>query len=162
MSTPTPTPTEALPALGTPMPDLALVGPDGAITTLHSVRGAERAVVYFLRAASCPACLHHAAALAGLAAEGRLGPEVRVLLVTPGSAAEAARVRRKVAGDAVTVWASGEGGEGHAAAGLGSFLRLQHSGTFVVAGDGTVVHRRTAALPPLSFSRAELLEVLGR
>ena len=150
-----------VPAAGTRMPDFPLVPPDGPPTTLAAQRGGSRAVVYFLRAAGCPVCLRHARTLARMAAEGELGAQVRVLLVAPGGAAEAAQLAGRVPDrdDRVSVWASGEG---HAAAGLGSFLGLQHSGTFAVDADGSVLHARTATLPPAAFSRRDLLRDLGR
>jgi len=155
--------TATVPAVGTTMPDVDLVGPDGATTTLHRARSGGPAVVYFLRAAGCPVCVRHARSLVELAGQGRLADGVRVLLVAPGGPAEAAELARRVGavggGADVGVWASGEG---HASAGLGSFLSLQHSGTFAVGADGDVRYRRTATLPPQSFSRGELLEVLGR
>src|SRR5690349_1897117 len=82
-------------------------------------------------------------ALAGLAARGVLG--VPALLVVPGTAQEAARLAARVpeasAADGVSAWASGTG---HAEAGLGTFLTLQHSGTFLVDADGMIRYRRTA------------------
>jgi hypothetical protein len=51
--------------------------------------------------------------------------------------------------------------EGLAAVGLGSFLRIQHSGTFVLAEDGTVVSSRTGTNPMTSFSRSEVLAALN-
>lgn len=146
------------PSVGAAMPDIALIGPDGRATTLHRVRGDRRAVVYFLRTATCPVCRRHARTLAAMAEAGELGPDVDVLLVAPGGADEATEVAARVPSRAVTAWSSGTG---HAAVGLGTFLSVRHSGTFAVDGDGTVLHERTAALPPQSFSRAELLHALA-
>jgi peroxiredoxin len=154
MSTPTTT------AVGTAMPDVALVAPDGSAATLHGVRAGGPAVVYFLRAAGCPVCVRHARGLAALVAQGRL--TVPVVLVVPGAAGDAAELARRLRDAAgtrgVTVWASGTG---HAAAGLGTFLTLQHSGTFLVGADGTVGYRRAATVPTQSYSERELLAALA-
>ncbi|ELS58242.1 putative Alkyl hydroperoxide reductase/ Thiol specific antioxidant/ Mal allergen [Streptomyces viridochromogenes Tue57] len=40
-------------------------------------------------------------------------------------------------------------------------MNIQHSGTFLVAADGTVAYRRTAKLPPNSFDRHELLAAIA-
>ena len=151
------TSTSTTPLVGTPMPLLELVDRAGNRTTLAHERDGRRAVVYFLRTASCPVCGRHARVLAEMAEAGELGPDVRVLLVAPGGAQEAAVLAARIASSAVTVRASGDG---HAAAGLGTFLSVQHSGTFVVGEDGAVVYTRTAALPPQAFSRTELLAAL--
>jgi Redoxin len=145
-----------VPDVGTVMPDLALVDRDGAQTTLADVRAGRPAIVYFLRAASCPVCVRHARELAALADRDALGDRT-VVLVVPGGAPEAAEVARRVPSSRVASWASGEG---HAAAGLGSFLTLQHSGTFALSATGAVVYRRTSLLPTGSFSGRDLLDAL--
>ncbi|MGW0768908.1 redoxin family protein [Streptomyces sp. NPDC002676] len=139
------------------MPNIGLVGPNRSATTLEEVRAGRRTVVYFLRAATCAVCVKRARTLADLAASGELGTNVRVVLVAPGEASDAAKLTKRIGGDAVSSWASGTG---HEAAGLGAFLALQHGGTFLVNADGTIAYRRTAALPPNSFSRQELLSAL--
>jgi hypothetical protein len=56
-------------------------------------------------------------------------------------------------------------GEHHADLGLGRFLMLQHSGTFVTDADGRVVDAVTSALPTASFSASKVraaLDALGR
>lgn len=157
------TTTAAIPEAGTPMPELGLRGPDGQGAGLSQVRAGRPAVLYFLRSTGCPVCVRHARGLVALAAEGGLGPGVPVLLVVPGGPDEAAGLRRKVPvgkeiDGLVSAWASGAG---HATAGLGRFLALQHSGTFVLDPAGLVRYRRTAVLPTQSFSRPELLEALA-
>jgi hypothetical protein len=142
-----------VPSVGATMPDIDLVGPDGHATTLHRVRGEEPAVIYFLRSATCPICLRHARTLVGLAASGELAGD-RVLLIVPGGAAEAATVAGRVPGAEAMSWASGDG---HARAGLATFLTVQHSGTFAVSAGGAVRYRRTATVPSNSFSGTELL-----
>jgi len=67
-----------------------------------------------------------------------------VLLIVPGAMAQARQLTRRMKSPLVSTWASGDG---HAATGLGRFLALQHSGTFALETDGTVLHARTAALP---------------
>jgi peroxiredoxin len=150
--------TVSVPDIGTAMPDLPLISPDGDRTRLHAVRGSGTTVAYFLRASDCPICLKHARSLAELAESGSLG-EASVLLIAPGGLDEARAVAAKVPSPAVTAWASGTG---HAAAGLGVFLSIQHSGTFLIAADGTIKYRRTTALPPMSMNRKELLEAIAR
>jgi peroxiredoxin len=142
-----------LPKTGSAMPDLDLVGPDGASTTLRAVRDGRRAIVFFMRAAQCPACLSHARTIAGLSERG----DVQALLVTPGDAAAAARLAARRTEPSVSVWSSASA---HRVSGLGKFLRLQHSGTFVLDVDDTIIYRRTSALPVRSFDRAETLAAL--
>ena len=150
--------TATVPDIGTVMPDLSLISPDGDRTSLHAVRGGAAAVAYFLRASDCPICQKHARSLAELAESGQLGG-ASVILIAPGGLDEARAVAAKVPSPAVTAWASGTG---HAAAGMGVFLSIQHSGTFLIAADGTVEYRRTSALPPMSMNRKELLEAIAR
>jgi peroxiredoxin len=147
-----------VPAVDGAMPDIALQDANGRATTLSSIRGAAATVVYFLRSSSCPACIKHARILADLADADQLGGAVLVL-ITPGEAAEAAELASRVPSSKASKWASGTA---HTSAGLGKFLFLQHSGTFVINADGTVRYRRTATLPFLSMDRAELLGALGR
>jgi hypothetical protein len=82
-----------------------------------------------------------------------------VILIAPGGADEARQVAAKVPSSAVSAWASGAG---HADAGMGTFLSIQHSGTFLIAADGTVSYRRTTAIPLRSLDRRELLEAIAR
>lgn len=151
--------TKPVPAVGEAMPPLPLVSPTGRRVTLDQVRDNAPAVVYFLRAATCPICLRHARMLTDLAAAGGLGSGVRVVLVAPGGAQEAAQLAARIGSEAVTIWASGNG---HAAAGLGTFLSMQHSGTFLVDRGGAVAYRRTAALPLNNFNKQELLDARER
>lgn len=148
-------------ALGDAMPDIALQRPDGTPASLHDVVTGRRAVVYFMRTSTCPVCHRHVSALVDAAEAGRLGgPAVHVLV--PGEAEDAAHVRRRVTSSAVEVWATGTG---HAEVGLGRFLALQHSGVFLLAEDGAVRYRRSAAVPTQSFDLRELLaavDVAGR
>jgi len=150
--------TVTVPDIGTAMPDLDLVSPDGDRTNLQVVRGSGAAIAYFLRASTCPICLKHARSLAEMAESGNLGG-ASVILIAPGGVDEAREVAAKVSSPAVTAWASGTG---HAAAGMGVFLSVQHSGTFLIAADGTITYRRTSALPPMSMNRKELLEAIAR
>ncbi|MCR6688968.1 redoxin domain-containing protein [Cellulomonas sp.] len=145
-------------APGAPMPDLALVSPHGEQTTLHGELAGRPAVLYFHRSSTCPVCAAHARALQAMRADGRLG-ERALLLVVPGGADEAAHVaRRHRLLDERVVWASGSG---HAQAGFGRFLALQHSGVLLVSRAGTVEYRRSAAVPVQSFEARELREALA-
>lgn len=151
-----PTTVEA-PAVGSTMPDIRLETAEGAEASLFSLVGGHRAVVFFMRASSCPVCLAHAAEAARLRREGQFGSAV-LIVVTPGGAAEIATVARRVSGDDVFVVGSGTG---HAEVGLGRFLGLQHSGTFVLDGDGTVLAARTATIPTGAFNAAEVVAALA-
>jgi len=148
----------AVPDVGTPMPDLSLVGPTDVRQNLHAVRAGTTTIVYFLRASTCPACLKHARTLTELVEADQLGG-AGVVLIAPGDVDEARQLADRIPSASVSAWASGTA---HGAAGMGTFLSVQHSGTFLVAADDTIRYRRTAALPPLSFDRGELLAELTR
>ncbi len=143
-------------AVGDTMPDLALRGPDGTPASLRGVAAGRAVVVYFMRTSTCPVCHRHVAALVEAAEAGRLG-DVAVLVLVPGDADDAAHVRRRVPSAFADVWATGTG---HAEAGLGRFLTLQHSGVFLLAADGAVRYRRSAAVPTQSFDLRELVGAL--
>jgi len=69
---------------GTALPDAPIVTAAGTPTRLQEVLGGEPAVIYFLRAASCPVCLGHARRILQLAADGALPG--RCLVFASGSA----------------------------------------------------------------------------
>ena len=144
-------------APGDLMPDLTLTAPDGSPGSLHEVRAGRAAVVYFMRTSTCPVCHRHVAELVRLAESGRVGDRA-VLVLAPGGAGEAAEVRRRVPSSAVEVRATGDG---HAAAGFGRFLALQHSGVMALDAEGVVEYRRSAAVPLQSFDAAELLATIS-
>lgn len=148
--------TAALPVAGSTMPDIALTGADGLADRLTDVVAGSRSVVFFMRASSCAVCIAHAVNLAKMVKEGVLDG-VKVVVITPGGVKDAAVVAARVPSDAVKIYASGTE---HAAAGLGTFLMIQHSGTFVLAADGTVLSVRTATIPTGSFSRDEVIAAL--
>lgn len=143
--------------VGTRLPDIELVGPDGTVATLAGVRDGRAAVVYFMRSSTCPVCHRHVATLVDLATSGRLGDRALVVLA-PGDAADAATVRARHASPLAGVHATGAG---HAQVGLGVFLALQHSGVLVVDDDGVVTYRRTGAVPVGNLDPAELLAALA-
>ena len=148
--------TIVVPAIGTFLPDLPMVDSAGATATLaERTRGDRGAVVFFMRASNCPICRAHVRALEAMAESGELGG-ARAVVVTPGGAAEAAAVARSTTLD---VFGSGDH---HRDVGLGRFLTLQHSGTFVLDDSGRVLSRRASALPTASFSRKEIRETLAR
>src|SRR3954452_9014842 len=102
------------------LPDLHLTDRHGHSVALSRLLASGPAVLYFLRTASCPACLAHARRLVAARSAGRVRPQV--VLVTPGGTGEAAAVDRKVAArtsgvlpDGVLVLASGNA---HRAAGF--------------------------------------------
>ena len=140
-----------VPAVGSIMPDIALTTADGSAQSLRDLTSGRRAVVFFMRAASCPVCNAHVAKIERLAIA-----DAAVVIVTPGTAADAASVSAKTS---LTVLASGE--HGHAEAGLTRFLGLQHSGTFVLDAEGRVIAARTATLPTGSFDEREVLAALA-
>ncbi|WP_277207728.1 hypothetical protein [Isoptericola croceus] len=146
------------PALGTTLPPLSLVGPDGRRRGLHEVIAGRAAVVHFMRSATCPACLAHAAQVQRMHDAGELGGAA-FLLLAPGTAAEAATAAERAARRAplAEVWATGDHGD----AGLRKVALLQHSGTFVLDARGVVRSARTSALPVSSFSADEVRTALS-
>lgn len=144
-------------AVGDAMLDIALRRPDGTAAGLREVVAGRAAVVYFMRTSTCPVCHSHVAALVR-AAEARRLPGAAVHVLVPGEPSDAADVRRRIPSRAVAVWATGTG---HAEAGLGRFLALQHSGVFLLDAAGGVRYRRSAALPTQSFDLGELLTALA-
>lgn len=139
--------------LGSRMPDLALTTADGAPASLEDARAGGAALVYFMRTSTCPVCHAHLRRIAGLVDGGALG-DTAVVVVVPGEPADAALVRGRHPSPRLTVLASGDG---HGLVGLGRTFGLQHSGTFLVAPDGTLAYTRTAAVPLQSFDETELL-----
>src|SRR4051812_40825031 len=146
------------PTVGTPIPDLPLLDADGSASTLSELISGHPAVVFFMRAADCPVCLAHARALGQLIESGNLDG-VAVLVIAPGGAASAGTARARISSPSIVVRASGEH---HSDVGLGKFLGLQHSGTFVLDASGVILSAQTSALPTASFSPAKVLAALGR
>lgn len=142
--------TEAL-AVGTIMPDIPVIDTTGRSSGLHELVAGRKALVYFMRAATCPVCNAHVQSI------GKLDVgDTAVVIVTPGAAAEATLVSTRTA---LTVVASGE--SGHAEVGLGRFLGLQHSGTFVLDANSRILLARTATVPTGSFAKNEVVALLG-
>ena len=129
----------------------------GAVVTVEELRGGARGVaLFFMRAANCAICVRHVRALAALRLTDR---DVTPVVVVPGGAAEAARVRR-VAGAVRVV--SSTGAEAHHAVGLTRTMLLQHSGTLLVDAAGEVRYRLAAALPTGGFDAAALTAAVDR
>lgn len=151
-----PTPDALLaPAVGTPFPELSVAASDGAFVSLRTILPADRAaVVFFMRTSSCPVCRAHIRALQRMAEAGELG-DAHVVIVVPGAPADARAVQR------ITTLQTVASADAHGAVGLGRFLTLQHSGTFVLDPAQCVLARRTSALPTASFSRAEVRAALA-
>jgi peroxiredoxin len=139
------------------MPEIHLVAANGKESRLASQLGEGGAVVFFMRAASCPICLAHAANAVRMAEAGQLGT-ARLIVITPGDAKDAATVARRLNSNAVDAWASGTA---HANAGLGRTMLIQHSGTFVLDAAGTVLHAQTSVLPTGNFSAEAVRAALG-
>lgn len=150
--------TLSVPAIGTALPDIGLIGPDGERSTLSQETRDSKAVVFFMRASKCPICLAHARTILKMQTAGDLSG-ASFLLIAPGDAGEAATALKRLGSSKAAVWASGSN---HAAVGLGTFLTIQHSGTFVLDEDGRILHVKTAAIPAASFSRAAVMEALAR
>lgn len=146
------------PAVGTIMPDIAFTDANGAAVTLGELTAGRRALVYFMRAATCQFCNAHVQKISGMVAAGELA-DVAVVIVTPGDAKDVATVTSTLPKAAVTVVATGT--ESRSAVGLSSFLTMQHSGTFVLSATGRVLAQRTATMPTASFSRSEALAALA-
>ena len=145
--------TTTVPALGDTLPDIPLTDGSGGTTRMIDAIGEHGAVVFFMRASTCPVCRAHVRELQRMSDAGLLRG-ARAVIVTPGGGEEAASVARRTT---LRVFASGEH---HRDVGLGRFLTLQHSGTFVVDASRRVLTRRTSALPTSSFSRHEILSAL--
>lgn len=149
--------TIATPAVGSRIPDFALFDADGSASPLSEQVSGRRAVLFFMRAADCPVCLAHARTLGQMIASGDLDG-VAVLVIAPGGASAARKALARISSPRIDVRASGEH---HADVGLGKFLGLQHSGTFVLDASGLVVSAQASALPTASFSRAKVLAAVS-
>ena len=150
--------TIATPTVGNRIADLPLLDAEGRESALSEHISGRPAVVFFMRAADCPVCLAHTRALGQLIASGALDG-VAVLVIAPGGAASARTARGRISSPSIVVRASGEH---HSDVGLGKFLGLQHSGTFVLDANGLILSAQTSALPTASFSRSKVLATLGR
>ncbi len=145
--------TITVPALGATLPNIPLLDASGGASHVLDGLGAGGAVVFFMRSSTCPVCRAHVRELQRMSDAGLLRG-ARAIVITPGGADEAAAVARRTT---LRVFASGEH---HRDVGLGRFLALQHSGTFVVDASGRVLAQRASALPTSSFSRREILSAL--
>jgi peroxiredoxin len=145
------------------LPDLKLTDRHGRPVALSDLLASGPAVLYFVRTASCPACLSHARRLVAARSAGRVQPQV--VLVTPGGAKEAGDVERKVAARAAGKLPEGvlvvADGDAHRVAGLPKTLMFQHSGTMVVDPQRTIRYARTATLPTRSYDEGDLLAALA-
>jgi peroxiredoxin len=149
--------TLTVPQVGDLIADIPIRRPDGSVSSLRTEIAGDAAVVFFMRAADCPICLAHSRTLARMATSGDLGA-ARAFVIAPGPASEARKAEGRIASDAVDVWASGDH---HADLGLGRFLMLQHSGTFVVGAGGQILDAVTSALPTASFSKGRIIAALA-
>jgi hypothetical protein len=122
-----------------------------------ALRGdAKGLVVYYMRTASCPVCVRHVKAIAGLGLAAR---GVAAAVVVPGGPAEVARVRR-VAGPLTVV--SSDGVAAHRAAGLDRTLVMQHSGTLLFDAHDEERYRLVTAMPTGSFDATALTAAIER
>lgn len=147
--------TRSVPGVAQAFPDIPVIAADGMSSQLseHLV-GGSASVVFFMRSHDCPVCRAHLRTLQRMEDAGELRG-ARVIIIAPGVAGAAATVQRFTAFEVLA------SGEGHRMVGLGRFLALQHSGTFVLDAAGRVLTRRTSALPTSSFSAAEIRAALG-
>jgi hypothetical protein len=153
-------PQPAVPVVGDTMPDIALIDGRGRRSTLTAVTDGRRAIVHVMRSSTCPVCLAHAATIQRLFDAGEVG-DVAFVLVPPGGPDEAVVTEGRVRmarGTRAEVWASGTD---HESLGLGRYLGLQHSGTFVLDERGVLLAVRTSALPTGNFSRDEVVAALA-
>lgn len=132
---------------------LTFRGADGKAVSVAALLGQRGAALYFMRASTCPVCMHHVRKLTGL---GLADHGVSTVVVVPGDAADAESVRRR-AGDGVTV-VSSVAVSAHRAVGLDRTLLLQHSGTVLVDAKAAVRYRHTSVLPTGSLDPAALLQ----
>ena len=151
------TDTVSVPRLGSSMPDISLIGSDGTTSTLERQRGSGQSVVFFMRASTCAICLAHARTILKMEETGELAGG-RFVLIAPGGRDDASTATARLGSPEVSVWASGTQ---HAAVGLGTFLSIQHSGTFVLDELGVILYAKTAVIPVSSFSRSEVAAVLA-
>lgn len=148
--------TISVPVVGSPMTDVALTSSSGKSSSLRAEIDGTPALVFFMRASTCPVCLAHARAILKMVDGGALIGH-RFVVIAPRGAEDAARVVSSLKSPLASVWASGSG---HSDVGLGRFLSIQHSGTFLVGADGIVRHARTGVLPTQSFSAREVIAAL--
>ena len=146
----------AIPETGTRMPDFAIVGVNGERSTLTAEREGRRTIVHFMRSSTCVVCVAHAKSISALVLSGEA--DAQFFVIAPGALADAITASRRIDSPAASVWASGES---HAEVGLGKFLALQHSGTFVIAADGTVLDATVSAIPTKNYSREAVLRALA-
>jgi peroxiredoxin len=149
--------TISVPGRGSTLPDIPLTAPDGFSSTLGVVRAGRPALVLFMRSSTCPVCQAHARDIVRLADAGELRGAA-FILIAPGDADEARVARDRLGSHFAEVWASGDH---HADIGLGRFLALQHSGSFVIDADGTILHGQSSTLPTGAFTRAVALAALA-
>lgn len=137
-----------IPSTGETMPIFPLIDPDGRQSTLADAQDGRRAVVLFMRASNCPICVAHGRTMLRMQAAGEFG-DARTIFVTPGDAKDATEARRRLGDGTEGVYASGDH---HEDIGLGRFLAIQHSGTFVLDEHGRVLDAVTSTLPTGAFS----------
>ena len=141
------------------MPSITVVDSNNGRVSVEQLAGGRPAVLFFMRAHTCVVCVRHARALSAMAGE-LAAKQVVPVVVVPGSARQAEHVRRRV-GSTVQV-VSSDSASAHRDADLGRTLLMQHSGTFLLDGSGTVTYAKQAAMPTGSFDRAELTAAVGR
>lgn len=145
----------SVPDVGQAFPDIPVIAADGTTSRLaeHLAEGSA-SVVFFMRSSDCPVCRGHLRTLRRMEDAGELRG-AHVVVIVPGGADRAAAVQKATTFEVLA------SGDGHQAVGLGRFLALQHSGTFVLDAGRRVLTRRTSALPTSSFSAAEIRAALG-
>lgn len=145
--------------IGQHLPHLAIRDEHDNRVSVEEMRDGRPVVLFFMRSGTCVVCLRHARTLDGMHDE-LAARKVMPIVVVPGSAGDAAMVRRRLSGDTRVV-SSGDAAT-YLAAGLGQSMMLQHSGTFLADEGGIVRHAKTATLPTGSFHRGQLLDAIAR
>jgi peroxiredoxin len=146
--------------IGTVVPALDLVDASGAAVKLPDPGNGSPAVLYFMRATTCPICGRHVRDLARHADEyTALG--ARILVVVPEGlpTARAWAARARLPFPVVT----GADGSPHEAVGLvrAVFGAVQRSGTVLVDAAGVVRYARTATMPTAGYDGPAALRAVA-
>ncbi len=132
------------PLVGSYIPSIDLVSPDGKPSTLAAQLTERGGIMYFMRTATCPVCNAHVKNLARLSSNNRLYG-FKPIIVVPGTPKDANKVALRHGTAHVSIWSSENGHETfglHVKVGM-----IQQSGTWVVDGEGGILHTTTSTIP---------------